>query len=61
MKVDGSAARALLGLIDADVPESDVPILLEMLQAHFTAFESVEALELQEVEPAATFQASWDD
>ncbi|HZU16022.1 MAG TPA: hypothetical protein VFD01_05370 [Candidatus Dormibacteraeota bacterium] len=60
MRIDSSTAEAVIGLIDADVPPGDVPVLAGMLRAHLAAFEALEGLDLSDLEPAARFEAAWD-
>lgn len=61
MRIDPSAADALIGLVDAPVPEGDRPVLADMFRAHLAAFEALEALDLQGVEPSVSFEATWDE
>ncbi|HLH57749.1 MAG TPA: hypothetical protein VKV33_01230 [Streptosporangiaceae bacterium] len=61
MRIDSSTAESAIGLVDAGVPPGDVPVLASMLRAHFAAFEALEALDLSGVEPAARFEAAWDE
>jgi hypothetical protein len=61
MRIDPSTAEAVIRLVDADVPPGDAPVLVGMLKAHLAAFESLEELDLDAVEPAATFEAQWDE
>ena len=60
MRIDPAVARAALALIDPPPPEADLQTLTEMLIAHFAAFEGVERLDLEGVEPSACFRAEWD-
>lgn len=60
MRIDPAIARAALAFIDPPPPESDLEPLTEMLLAHFAAFQSVERLDLDGIEPSAVFLASWD-
>ena len=60
MRIDPAVARAALALIDPAPPEADLQALTEMLIAHFAAFDVVERLDLEGVEPSACFLATWD-
>lgn len=58
--IDPAAARAALAFVDPPPPEADIQPLTEMLLAHFAAFDAVERLDLDGIEPSATFAALWD-
>ena len=60
MRISKSAARAVVALVDPKPPEADVELLSALLGAHFTAFEGLERLDLDGVEPSACFEARWD-
>lgn len=60
MRMSEPVARALVALVDPPPPEADVELLTAMLRAHFAAFEAVDGVDLDGVEPSACFEARWD-
>jgi hypothetical protein len=59
--IEPSTADAVIGLIDADVPAADRPVLAGMLRAHLAAFQALEALDLAAVEASTGFEVQWDE
>lgn len=60
MRISEPAARAVTALVDPPPPEDHVELLSRMLRAHLAAFEGLEGVDLEGVEPSATFEARWD-
>lgn len=60
MRISEPEARAIVALVDPPPPETDVELLSRMLRAHLAAFEGLERVDLEGVEPSACFEARWD-
>ncbi len=60
MRLNESAARAVVALVDPPPSEGHVEVLARMLQAHLAAFEAVEHLDLEGVDLSANFDARSD-
>jgi hypothetical protein len=60
MRLNESAARAVVALVDPPPSEAHTQVLVKMLQAHLDAFEAVERLDLEGVDLSANFEAQSD-
>ena len=60
MPITSSSGLDIFGCVDRPVSPSHVAPLVEMISAHFAGFEAVESLDLDGVEPSASFDAAWD-